>query len=273
VAATSPCTTAATATVTVTEQAAPNAGTNGTLTICAGTTVTSTQLFNALGGTPAAGGTWSPALAGAGTYTYTVAATSPCTTAATATVTVTEQAVPNANIIQNNQNLCLGNTINLTSNPTGGVWTSSNPSVASVDSISGIVTSHTTGTVTIIYTINGTGVCTGINTSDSILVTVNSIPNPPTFSITIPNCNILTGTVTVENPIVGATYTLTGTNPVVASQSNNTGIFSLVSVGTYTITTTINNCTSNSSIVQIDNNCPKITLTKTAVYNDVNTNG
>ena len=57
--ATPPCTVAATATVTVTEQPLPNAGTNGTLTVCAGTTPTNAQLFAALGGTPTAGGTWS----------------------------------------------------------------------------------------------------------------------------------------------------------------------------------------------------------------------
>ena len=93
VAATPPCTVAATATVTVTEQPAPNAGTNGTLTVCAGTTPTNAQLFAALGGTPTAGGTWSNVGL---VYTYTVAATPPCTVAATATVTVTEQPAPNA---------------------------------------------------------------------------------------------------------------------------------------------------------------------------------
>jgi hypothetical protein len=96
VAAVAPCTGNATATVTVSEQAQPNAGTNGTLTICAGSTVNAAQLFAQLGGTPAAGGTWSPAFAGAGVYTYTVAAVAPCTGNATATVTVTEQAQPNA---------------------------------------------------------------------------------------------------------------------------------------------------------------------------------
>ncbi len=96
VTATSPCTTNATATVTVSEQAAPDAGSNGTLTICEGSTVTAAQLFAQLGGTPDAGGNWTPVLAGAGVYTYTVTATSPCTTNATATVTVSEQAAPDA---------------------------------------------------------------------------------------------------------------------------------------------------------------------------------
>ncbi|GAA3576456.1 hypothetical protein [Snuella lapsa] len=80
----------ATATVTVSEQAAPDAGTNGTLQICEGETVTEAELFASLGGTPDAGGTWSPVLAGAGTYTYTVSGAPDCPDA-TATVTVMEQ--------------------------------------------------------------------------------------------------------------------------------------------------------------------------------------
>ena len=68
-----------------------NAGINGTLTICEGTTVTAPQLFAELTGSPDVGGSWSPALAGAGVYTYTVTAISPCTGTDDATVTVSEQ--------------------------------------------------------------------------------------------------------------------------------------------------------------------------------------
>jgi hypothetical protein len=75
-------------TVTVTAQVQPNAGINGTLSICDGTTVTAAQLFAQLGGSPNTGGTWSPTLAGVGTYTYTVTATTPCTVNATSTVIV-----------------------------------------------------------------------------------------------------------------------------------------------------------------------------------------
>jgi hypothetical protein len=74
--------------ITVTTGTPANAGTAGNLTICSGTPLTNARLFAALGGSPAAGGTWSPVLAGADTYTYTVAATAPCTGNATATVTV-----------------------------------------------------------------------------------------------------------------------------------------------------------------------------------------
>ena len=55
----------------------PNAGTNGFLEICKGDVLTEADLFEALGGNPDQGGTWSPTLNGTGlepgiyTYTYT----------------------------------------------------------------------------------------------------------------------------------------------------------------------------------------------------------
>ncbi len=94
----------ATATVTVTENAAPNAGTNGSLTLCSNGAAVG--LITGLGGVPAAGGAWggpSPVVGGnydpatmtAGVYTYTVNGVAPCANA-TATVTVTENAATNA---------------------------------------------------------------------------------------------------------------------------------------------------------------------------------
>ena len=51
------------------QQPTPNAGSNGTLTLCEGTTPTNNQLFAALGGTPDTNGSWSNSGL---VYTYTV---------------------------------------------------------------------------------------------------------------------------------------------------------------------------------------------------------
>ena len=73
--------------VAVTFQAAPNAGSNGTLSLSA--SPSDATLFAALTGADA-GGSWSrPSSGYVGVYTYTVNAISPCTVNATSTVTVT----------------------------------------------------------------------------------------------------------------------------------------------------------------------------------------
>ncbi|HMC97798.1 MAG TPA: hypothetical protein VKG92_09100, partial [Flavobacteriales bacterium] len=93
----------ASATVTITNVPGPDAGTNGTVQICASSTPV--DLFNSLGGTPENGGSWTgpngphdgsydPATDPAGTYLYTVAGNAPCANAS-ATVTVVI-AAPNA---------------------------------------------------------------------------------------------------------------------------------------------------------------------------------
>ncbi|MBS1581362.1 MAG: hypothetical protein JST66_04090, partial [Bacteroidetes bacterium] len=75
------------ATVTVTEQLAPNAGTDGTLAICSNGAATA--LFPLLAGSTAGGtwtgpggtpfnGTYDPAAQASGIYTYTVTGTAPC---------------------------------------------------------------------------------------------------------------------------------------------------------------------------------------------------
>ncbi|MFN6115804.1 MAG: gliding motility-associated C-terminal domain-containing protein, partial [Flavobacteriales bacterium] len=98
-----PCTNA-TATVTVTENTATNAGTDGTLTVCSDGV--STSLFAQLGGTPDAGGTWSgpsavaggnydPTIMDPGVYTYTVTGIVPCIDAS-ASVTVLEEVPANS---------------------------------------------------------------------------------------------------------------------------------------------------------------------------------
>ncbi len=82
----------------ITVVATPNAGTDGTLEICEGTTPSNEDLFNALGGNPDSDGTWSN-----NGLVYTYSLTNDCGTS-TATVTVTEKPLPKANftIVEDN---------------------------------------------------------------------------------------------------------------------------------------------------------------------------
>lgn len=73
------------ANVTVSFQAPPNAGEDGTLEICETTTLTNAMLFEALNGSPETGGEWTNV---GNNYTYTVEATAPCLADASAIVTV-----------------------------------------------------------------------------------------------------------------------------------------------------------------------------------------
>lgn len=93
-------------TVTVSITLGPDAGTPGTLTVCANSAAQ--DLFASLGGTPQVGGTWTPTLTSgtgvfdpavdpAGVYTYTFSGNQPCDDD-TATVTVTVNPIPNAGV-------------------------------------------------------------------------------------------------------------------------------------------------------------------------------
>ncbi|MBK9274255.1 MAG: gliding motility-associated C-terminal domain-containing protein [Flavobacteriales bacterium] len=122
----------ATDSVTVTVNLPVNAGTDGSATLCSDGT--SVDLNTLLGGTPDAGGTWSPSAtytpgSGGGVFSYVVAAQSPCVND-TAFVTIAEVTAPDAGS-DATLDLCSTNTpVDLFSvlggaDP-GGVWTDPN---------------------------------------------------------------------------------------------------------------------------------------------------
>lgn len=182
VAGTAPCANA-TSTLTVTVQPAPNAGTNGAITLCSNNGVYA--LFNSLGGTPQVGGTWrdpsnvlhsgnfTPGTSAPGVYTYRVVGLSPCV-AATATVTVTVNTAPNpgtgASVTRcsNAANFGLFAQLN-GSAQTGGTWTDPNGVAHSVTFDPGV---DLPGAYT--YTVVGTAPCA--NASSVVNVTIVNAP-------------------------------------------------------------------------------------------------
>ena len=183
--------------ILITTNALPNAGTDGTITVCAGTIPTETELYEHLGGTPDDGGTWTNVGL---VYTYTVRANSPCSEIASAKVTLIEKAI-NSGIVSvtNNGNssltavkVCSGNNnVSLTlSDSYGNIqWLYSNTPTGSYRSIpeennTTLVLSNLMETGTVYYYAKVS--CSTTVFTNKIAVTVQkSIPGSITGSGTI----------------------------------------------------------------------------------------
>ncbi|MFN8393518.1 MAG: HYR domain-containing protein, partial [Bacteroidia bacterium] len=109
------------------------------------------------------GSTLSVTPATAGTFTYSVTATeggSGCSSSDDITLTVTS---PIAQTITGPAALCFGSTATYTATTSGGTWSSSNASVATVNASTGLVTAVAAGTTTLTYTVTTAGNC--VNTA------------------------------------------------------------------------------------------------------------
>ena len=158
------------------------------------------------------------------TTTYTVVATSACSgvsISATATVTITGS-VPFAGP----PSICAGSSISLSDAITGGTWSSSNTSVATIGSSSGIVTGVSAGNATITYSQGGCDQTATIivNPSPSAIIGVTNVcagaaiilsdtPAGGTWSSSNTSVATVSGTGVVTGNIAGTatiTYTIGG---------------------------------------------------------------
>ena len=157
--------------------------------------------------------------AGTSTITYTLS------TGCIATMVMSVYPVPAA--ITGTTTLCPGGTGALTDASPGGLWTSSNTSVATIGSFTGIVAAIATGTATISYT-------STIGCNATVIVTIT--PPPPAITGTAAVC--LGGTTSLTDAIPGGTWT--SSNTTTADIGSSSGIVSGMAIGTAAITYTIN---------------------------------
>jgi len=125
-------------------------------------------------------------------------------------VTVTVNPISVVNPITGLNKVCVGSSIMLSNTSMGGIWSSANPSIATVNTSTGEVLGIAAGNVTIQYTIpDGPASCT--NHADFNL-TVNGLPNI-TLGSALPICEgITTIALPYSNPINNpATYSLSWT--------------------------------------------------------------
>ena len=174
---------------------------------------------------------------GSATFRFTQTSTG-CISLPTSPVNV--QALPVVSISGNNS-ICVGTTTSLLPS-SGGTWTSSNPSIASVTD-AGIVTGTGVGTVTFIFKQTSTG-CSSLPSSE---VTVHPLPVPTFLSGPVTSCPGSTVTYSTEPSMTnyiwvvssGGSYTLGTTSDIINVTWNAAGPQS-VSV-TYT---DLNGCTA-----------------------------
>ncbi len=219
----------------------PNAGTiSGPTSVCTGASITLTDSVG--------GGTWSISsgslanispsgttcvisgvATGTATISYTV--TNTCGTA-TATTTVTILTTPTVAAITGGSSVCTGTNTTLADGTSGGTWTSSNTSLATVSS-SGIVRGVAGGSVTITYTV--TNVC-GANFATKAMTVIAT----PTSGVISGSSTVCTSsTTTLSETVSGGTWS--SSNTAVATVNSATGVVSGVSAGSVTITYTNSN--------------------------------
>lgn len=168
---------------------------------------------------------------GATTVYYTVG--SGCTTSTLITV----NPLPSAGAITSTGVLCSSASYTLHATVSGGLWSSSTPSVAVVASDS-VLVGVSTGTTTITYVVSG--VCGSAYTTAVVSVT----PAPAAISGTLSFCNGTSSLLT--NSVPGGVWT--SSTPSVATVDASTGNVTSVSAGTATISYSLGGCYTTSIV-------------------------
>ena len=234
---------------------APNAGENGMVTLCADS-ISTIDLFHALGGTPDVGGTWTPALASGtgvfnpaidaeGTYTYSVI-DAPCPEDSANVVvsfSTPSHAGENGAIALCDTNDAIDLFTALGGTPDhGGVWS---PPLASG---TGVFDPAVDASGTYTYSITGMTPCQ--DDSAEILVSISNIPNAGENSA-ITLCSDSTSTIDLFDVLRGTPDAGGTWNPPLAS---GTGVFDPAAdasgIYTYSITG-ITPCQGNNAEVLV----------------------
>lgn len=160
--------------------------------------------------------------------------------------------------------VCVNSTLQLSNTTSGGMWSSSNNGIATVDPNTGIVTGRAAGTITITYTVTQNNCSTSVNKT----ITVNPIPVLTTSGVTSicingsttlnvssatantfswspsTNLNQTTGTQVVASPSNTTTYTVTGVITATGCASNTPVMITVTPLPSVSIAVT------NSTICQ-----------------------
>lgn len=155
--------------------------------------------------------------------------------------------------ITGNASPCTGTSSTLSSSPSGGVWSLSSSTGATITAGGVVVAGSTTGTGIVTYTLPSTGCSTTVNIT--ILQSPAPITGPPTI------CQ--TGTGTYADTSAGGTWTLLPT--VRASINSTTGFTTGITFGSAIVTYTVANGCRATMPITVEQNVANIGMTVDSV--------
>jgi len=185
-----------------------------------------------------------------GSYSYTITNSAGCSATSTAAV-VQINPVPTVTSVLGNNAVCMGSNTTYTNATTGGVWSSTNPNIASVNA-AGQINGLQAGSSTINYTVTNSFGC---STIASKTIVVNPVPS----AITQVNGN--------------TTFCTGGSVTLVAPPADNylwsngaaTQNITVNTSGNYSVTASLSGCTGTSIPVTVTVNAlPSTTITASA---------
>jgi PKD repeat protein len=200
----------------------------------------------------------------AGTYSVTITVNGCTSLAGTTTVVVSSAIVPAVSIVltSGTNPTCAGQPLTFTATPTNGGTSPAyqwqvNGINAGTNSSTFTSSAITNGQVlTCILTSNSPCASPTTATSNSITMVINPVPSAPSAGSNSPVC--LGSTINLTSPTVsGAIYSWTGPNSFVSTiQNPSTAPSTIAMAGTYSVTVTVNGCTSAAGTTSVVVNSP-----------------
>jgi gliding motility-associated-like protein len=180
--------------------------------------------------------------------------------------------LPSPGTLSGNQSICVGGSSLFASTVSGGTWTSSNVSVATVNASTGVVTGISAGTSIIKYEIPATTGCASTSTTRTITVNANVVPTfaaippvcagNPLLPLPLTSTNGITGTwdLPVDNTTT-TTYTFTPTAGLCATTAQLTIIVNQPVTPLFSLGTTVCQGDTPPILPTLSDNLPPITGT------------
>ena len=228
-----------TATLPVTILAAPNASisANGATSFCQGASLTLTSSAGASYSWNTGATSSSITTTAGGNYFVTVTAANGCSSQSQS-MTLTVNPLPTVATTGGASTVCSNGTTLLSNATGGGVWSSSNAALATVNPTTGLVTGIAAGSLNINYTVTNSSGCSAVSSKPMTVITPTAATVSASGSTTICQGSNVTLTASASSSYLWSTGATT--QSITVAQS-----------GPYSVTTVNNGCTAVSSTTNV----------------------